>query len=63
MFIMFYTLIELSLRKEESPDVDGGSTAAVGSTYTSVEGSPEGGGLDVSPIEDSTLGRLELDFN
>ena len=52
------------LRKEESPDVDGGgSTVAVGYTYASAEGSPKGGGLDASPVEDSTLGCLELAFN
>ena len=51
-------------RKEESLDVNGGgSTAVVGSTYASAEGSPEGGGQDASPVEDSTLGRLELAFN
>ena len=46
-------------RKEESLDVDGGgSTAVVGSTYASAEGSPEGGGRDASSIEDLTLGRF-----
>ena len=46
-------------RKEESLDVDGGgSIAAVGSTYSSAVGSPDG-----SPIEDYTLGHLELSFN
>ena len=52
------------LYKEESPNVDGGgSIAAVGFTYISIEGSPDEGGLDASPVEDSTLGRLELAFN
>ena len=52
------------LRKDESLDEeDGESTAIVGSTYTLAVRSPEGGGLDASPIEDSTLGHLELAFN
>ena len=43
---------------EEDVNVDGGgSIAAVGSTNSSVVGSPEGGPLYASPIEDSTLGR------
>ena len=51
-------------RKEKSLDVDGGgSIAAVGSTYSSTVGLPDGGGLDASPVEDSTLGHLELSFN
>ena len=51
-------------RKEELLDVDGGgSTVAMGSTYASAKGSPEEGGRDASPIEDSTLGCLELAFN
>ena len=50
--------------KEESLDVDGGgSRAVVGSTYVLTEGLLDGGGLHASPIEDSTLGRLELAFN
>ena len=50
--------------KEESLDVDDrGSTAAVGSTYVSVEGSPDGGGLNASLVEDSTLEHKELAFN
>ena len=43
----------------------GGSTAAMGSTYSSAMGSPEEGGRGrggATPEEDSTLGRLELDF-
>ena len=58
-------IIEFSiLRKEESPDVDGGgSTVAIESTYALAEGSPKGGGPDASPVEDSTLGRLELAFS
>ena len=48
----------------EAVDVGGaGSTAAVGSTYSSAGGSPDGGPLDASPVEDLTLGRLELAFN
>jgi len=40
---------------EEVLDVDGGgSTAAVGFTKASAEGSPEGGARDVSRVEDST---------
>ena len=49
---------------EEDDDVDGeGSTTIVGSTNSSVVGSPVRGPLDASPVEDSTRGRLELDFN
>ena len=49
---------------DEEDDVDGGgSTAAVGSTKSSVVGSPKGGAQDASPVEDSTQGRLELAFN
>ena len=49
---------------EVAVDVDGsGFTAAVGSTYSSTEGSPKGGPLDASLVEDSTLGRFELAFN
>ena len=51
------------LRIEELLNEDGrGSIAAVGSTYSSVVGSSDRG-LDVAPIEDSTLRRLELAFN
>ena len=51
-------------RKEKSPDVDsGGSTAVVGSTYTSAKESLEEGARDASPVEESTLGCLELAFN
>ena len=35
----------------------------MGSTKSSAIGSPEGGALDASPVEDSTQGRLELAFN
>ena len=50
--------------KEELVDVDGGgSTTAVGFTYASAKGSPEGGGRDASPVEDSTLEHLKLAFN
>ena len=49
---------------EEEDDVDdGGSTAVVGSTKSSVVGSLEGGSLNASLVEDSTRGRLELAFN
>ena len=52
------------VRIDEEDDVDGGgSTAAVGSTKSSVVGSPKGGAQDASPVEDSTQGRLELAFN
>ena len=51
------------VRIDEEDDVDGGgSTAVVGSANCLVEGSPEEGPLDASPIEDSTQGRLELAF-
>ena len=51
------------LHKDESLDEEGGgSIVVVGSTYSSVVGTPKGG-LDASPVEDSTLGRLELAFN
>ena len=50
------------LRREASLVEDGGGLAvAVGSTYSSTVGSPEVEGLD-APVEDSTLGRLELAF-
>ena len=52
------------LRKDESlNEEDGGSTAAIGFTYSSVVGSSEEEGLDASPVENSTLGCLELAFN
>ena len=52
------------VRIKEDDDVNnGGSTAAVGSTKSSVVGSPKGGSLDASPVEDSTRGCLELAFN
>ena len=55
--------ISYILRKLESPKVGGeGSTAAVGSTNSSVVGSPEEGGWDATPEEDSTRGHLELAF-
>ena len=51
------------LRKEASLEEEGGgSTAAVGLTNSSVVRSPEEGGWDAAPVEDSTLGRLELAF-
>ena len=40
----------------------GGLTTAVGSTNSSTVGSLEEG-LGAAPVEDSTLGRLELAFN
>ena len=56
--------ISSMLRKDESLDEEGGgSTAAVRSTYSSVVGSPEVGGLNALPVEDSTLARLERAFN
>ena len=43
------------VRIDEEDDVDGGgSTTVVGSANCLVEGSPEEGPLDASPIEDST---------
>ena len=45
---------------ESSKAEGGGAIAAVGSTYSSVVGSPEGGGRGATPDEDSTLGHLEL---
>ena len=43
------------IRIDEEDDVDGGrSMAVVGSTKASALGSPEGGALDTSPIEDLT---------
>ena len=50
----------LSIESSLDEDV-GGSTATVGSTNYSAVGSPNVGGLD-APVEDSTLGRLELAF-
>ena len=51
------------LRREASLDEEGGGlTAVVGSKNSSIEGSLDGGGRDASPVEDSTLGRLELSF-
>ena len=56
-------IVSSILHKEESLDEDGGgSTTAVGSIYVTTEGSPDGG-LDAAPVEDSTLGHLELAFN
>ena len=52
------------LRKDDSlNEVGGGSTATVGSTYSSAIGSPEVGGLDASLVENLTLEHLELAFN
>ena len=52
------------VRIDKDDDVDGGgSIAAVGSTKSSTVGSPEGGALNVSLVEDSTLGHLELALN
>ena len=52
------------VRIEEDDDVDGGgSTTAVGSTNSSTVGSLVEGPLDASPVEDSTLGHLELAFS
>ena len=45
----------------ESLEIEGGgSTAAVGSTYSSAVGSPKEGGGGATPEEDSTWGYLEL---
>ena len=52
------------VRTKESLAVKGGrSTVVMGSTKSSVVGSPEGATQDASPVEDSTQGRLELAFN
>ena len=51
------------LQMDESLEEEvGGSIAVVGSINSSAEGLPEKGGQDASPMEDSTLGRLELAF-
>ena len=60
-----WTVITISskLRIEESLDEEGGGlTAAVGSIYSLAVLLPERGGLDASPVEDSSLGCLELAF-
>ena len=49
------------LHREASLEEGGGSTIAIGLTYSSAVGSPDVGGWD-APVEDSTLGRLELAF-
>ena len=50
------------LRREASLEEEGGGlTTVVGLTYSSVVGSPNVGGLD-APVEDLTLGCLELTF-
>ena len=52
------------VRIDEEDDVDSeGSIVVVESTKSSAIGSPKGGALDASPIEDSTRERLELTFN
>ena len=56
-------IVSSILRIEESLDEDGGgSIAVVGSTYSSVVGSPDVG-LDAALVEDLTLGRLGIAFN
>ena len=56
-------IVSSMLRKDESLEEEArGSTAAIGSTTSSTVGSPDGG-LGVAPVEDSTLGHLELVFN
>ena len=59
-----WTVITVSsiLRKEAplKEEVSGGLTVAMGSTYSLAIGSPEVGGWDAAPVEDSTQGRLEL---
>ena len=59
MVIIVSNMLRIEALLEED---GGGSTAAVGSTYASAKGSPNGGGRDASPVEDSTLGHLELAF-
>ena len=52
------------VRINEEDVVDGGgSTAAMGSTKSTAVGSPKGGALNASPVEDLTRGHLELTFN
>ena len=56
-------IVSSMLRKDESLEEEArGSTAAIGSTTSSAVGSPDGG-LGAAPVEDSTLGHLELVFN
>ena len=56
-------IVSSILRREASLEEEGGgSTTAVGSTNSSIEGSPDGGGRDASLVEDSTLGCLKLAF-
>ena len=40
----------------------GGSTVAVGSINSSADGSPNGGGRDALPMDDSTLGAFKASF-
>ena len=55
-------IVSSILRIEASLDEEArGSTATVGSTNSSVVGSPHVGGLD-APVEDTTLELLELAF-
>ena len=58
---MVMTVFSMLYREASLDEVSGGSTAAVGSTYSLAVGSLEVGGLD-APVEDSTLGHLELAF-
>ena len=56
-------IVSSILYKEASLEEEGGGlTMVVGSTNTSAEGSLDEGGRDASPMEDSTLGHLELAF-
>ena len=51
------------LRMLESPKVEGGGlTTTVGSTNSSAVWSPQEGGWDATPEEDSTQRHLELAF-
>ena len=58
---MVMTVSNIRRMFESSEVEDGGAAVAVGSTYTSAEGSPvEEGGGGMTPEDDSTLGHLEL---
>ena len=56
------TVSSMLCEDESLEEEAGGSTVAVGSTYSLAVGSPEGG-LDAELVEDLTLGHLELAFN
>ena len=59
---MVMTVSSMLCKDELLYEEAGGSTIAVGSTNSSIVGSLEEG-LGATPVEDSTLGRLELTFN